>query len=106
MYFFFKAMKKELETLKKQLDVLHKQLEDEVVLRTELEHKFATCKEDLDFAQRNHDSVSLNLLFIFYILFFYSKWKNFDEKGKLKWRHLVMKLKQDIKLNFKNNFSK
>lgn len=58
-----KVIRKEQDTLQKQLDVLHKQLEDEVVLRTELEHKFATCKEDLDFARRNHDSVIFEKFF-------------------------------------------
>lgn len=50
------ALKKELEEYKTQLEVLRNQLEDEVVLRTELENKLATYKEDLDFARRSHNN--------------------------------------------------
>lgn len=47
-----------MDDLQKQLDVLRRQLEDEVVLRTELENKLTTYKEDLEFAKSNHAAVS------------------------------------------------
>ncbi|KAI1722325.1 intermediate filament protein domain-containing protein [Ditylenchus destructor] len=50
------ALKKEVEDLRTQLDVLRQQLEDEVVLRTELENKLATYKEDLEFSRRSHSN--------------------------------------------------
>lgn len=54
---YFQALKKEVEDLRTQLDVLRQQLEDEVVLRTELENKLATYKEDLEFSRRSHSNV-------------------------------------------------
>lgn len=48
-----------MDDLQKQLDVLRRQLEDEVMLRTELENKLKTYKEDLEFARLNHNTVSL-----------------------------------------------
>jgi uncharacterized protein (UPF0335 family) len=50
------ALKGEVADLRKQLDVLHSQLEDEVVLRTELENKLGEKEEDLEFMRRTHSS--------------------------------------------------
>lgn len=47
-------LKREADTLKKQLDLLQQQLEDETVIRTEIENRLKTLKEDLDFARREH----------------------------------------------------
>lgn len=52
-----KLLKKELADLQKQLSTLQQQLEDEVVLRTELENKLVTYKDDLEFAKRSHTKV-------------------------------------------------
>uniref|UniRef100_A0A914C742 Lamin n=1 Tax=Acrobeloides nanus TaxID=290746 RepID=A0A914C742_9BILA len=50
------ALKRDVDDLQKQLDVLRRQLEDEVMLRTELENKLKTYKEDLEFARLNHNT--------------------------------------------------
>ncbi|KAH7728552.1 intermediate filament tail domain-containing protein [Aphelenchoides avenae] len=51
-----KSLKTEVDDLQKQLDVLRRQLEDEVILRTELENKLTTYKEDLEFSKRSHEA--------------------------------------------------
>lgn len=38
------------------VDMLRRQLEDEVLLRTELENRLHTAKDDLDFARRSHSN--------------------------------------------------
>lgn len=49
-------LKNELYNAEKQIELLRRQLEDEVLLRTELENRLQTMKEDLDFARRSHDN--------------------------------------------------
>ncbi|KAL7080747.1 hypothetical protein ACQ4LE_000169 [Meloidogyne hapla] len=49
-------LKNDLYTADKQVEVLRRQLEDEVLLRTELENRMQTLREDLDFSRRSHDN--------------------------------------------------
>ena len=58
-------LKREADTLKKQLDLLQQQLEDETVIRTEIENRLKTLKEDLDFARREHMGVCFKCFYIY-----------------------------------------
>ncbi|TKR96234.1 hypothetical protein L596_010283 [Steinernema carpocapsae] len=49
-------LKAENAELKKQLETLRSEIEDEAVLRTSLENKMITLKEDLDFARKTHST--------------------------------------------------
>jgi hypothetical protein len=51
-------LKNELDYAEKQVDLLRRQLEDEVLLRTELENRMHTLRDDLEFSRRSHDNVS------------------------------------------------
>uniref|UniRef100_A0A914MSV8 Uncharacterized protein n=3 Tax=Meloidogyne incognita group TaxID=654580 RepID=A0A914MSV8_MELIC len=49
-------LKTDLYSAEKQIELLRRQLEDEVLLRTELESRLVTAKEDLEFSRRSHDN--------------------------------------------------
>ncbi|KAK0423577.1 hypothetical protein QR680_008219 [Steinernema hermaphroditum] len=50
------VLRGENNDLKRQLETLRREIEDEAVLRTTLENKLITLKEDLDFARKTHVS--------------------------------------------------
>jgi hypothetical protein len=54
-------LKAEMMNAEKQIDLLRRQLEDEVLLRTELENRMHTLKDDLEFSRRSHHNVSFGL---------------------------------------------
>ncbi|CAK5013318.1 unnamed protein product [Meloidogyne enterolobii] len=49
-------LKTDLYSAEKQVELLRRQLEDEVLLRTELESRLQTAREDLEFSRRSHDN--------------------------------------------------
>ncbi|CAK5074416.1 unnamed protein product [Meloidogyne enterolobii] len=49
-------LKTDLYSAEKQVELLRRQLEDEVLLRTELESRWQTAREDLEFSRRSHDN--------------------------------------------------
>ncbi|KAF7635054.1 hypothetical protein Mgra_00005495 [Meloidogyne graminicola] len=49
-------LKTDVYSANKQVEMLRRQLEDEVLLRTELESRMQTLREDLDFSRRSHDN--------------------------------------------------
>jgi ribosomal protein L16 Arg81 hydroxylase len=54
------GLRDELETALRQNDALKTQLEDETLLRSELQNKVDDLMEDLKMEQRNHQNVSRN----------------------------------------------
>lgn len=52
-------LRKQVDENEKSLEILRRQLEDEVVLRTELENRNVVLSEDLEFARRTHANVSI-----------------------------------------------
>jgi lamin B len=49
-------LEKELDALQQKVDSLTNQLEDEVLLRAELQNQLASAKEDLEFARASHNN--------------------------------------------------
>jgi len=70
------SLRKQVDENEKSLEILRRQLEDEVVLRTELENRNVVLSEDLEFARRTHANVGTRCNSIYKRGGYYSKWRS------------------------------
>jgi hypothetical protein len=56
--YFIQKLKKEFDLLNKSLATAKKQLEDETIMRVDLENRFQSLKEELAFKSQVHEQVN------------------------------------------------